>query len=55
LLLLTKAIITPKQKLSDPDEFTKCHHMPKQESHHHHKAQPAEKNKLQELLTGMKW
>jgi hypothetical protein len=31
------------------EELTKCHHKPKQGSHHHHKAPPAEKNKLQEL------
>jgi hypothetical protein len=31
------------------EELTKCHHKPKQESHHRHKAPPAQKNKLQEL------
>jgi hypothetical protein len=28
------------------EEFTKCHHMPKQESHHHQKAPPVENNEI---------
>jgi hypothetical protein len=33
-------------KIVNREEFTKCHHMPKQESHHHQKAPPAEKDAI---------